>query len=295
MRSSSRPAHRLPSHSHRTPSRPHRRFAFLRAPSAMFSTFNIIRASVYSSVLLCSIICLAIAAHFLSVLSTSDLTHFVPFAIFVSSATLAIILVLSAFSMRRNMNPVSTRIELGCLGFMGTFWIALAAFLVSSASESASVECFVSESDLTPVDGGFSTETYQAQYRVLEAFSIISAILLLGFLLFLFSFAMRHHSKGQKDVWFSPISALDWSSPDTKKASNLPTPVTARRSRSQSRPPATAAPRRHVSEKRTQAPRRPSQSRQPQMAYMPDRREPRPRTSDRYRPDYYRRDASPRR
>ena len=47
MRSSSRPAHRHPSHSHRTPSRPHRRFAFLRAPSAMFSTFNIIRASVY--------------------------------------------------------------------------------------------------------------------------------------------------------------------------------------------------------------------------------------------------------
>ena len=53
MRSSSRPAHRHPSHSHsrshsrRTPSRPRRRFAFLRAPSAMFSTFNIIRASIY--------------------------------------------------------------------------------------------------------------------------------------------------------------------------------------------------------------------------------------------------------
>lgn len=29
----------------------------------------------------------------------------------------------SAFSVRRNMNPVSTRIELGCLGFLGTFWI----------------------------------------------------------------------------------------------------------------------------------------------------------------------------
>lgn len=51
MRSSSRPAYRHPSYSHRPPSRPHPRFAFLRAPSAMFSTFNIIRASVYCTLL----------------------------------------------------------------------------------------------------------------------------------------------------------------------------------------------------------------------------------------------------
>lgn len=122
----------------------------------------------------------------------------------------------------------------------------------------------------------------------------------LVFLLLLFIFAIRHHSKGHKDIWFSPVNALDWSNSDSKKkASNLPAPVTARRARSQSRPPATAAltaaPRRHVSEKRAPAPRRPSQSRQPQTAYMPDRREPRSRTTDRYRPDYYHRDASPRR
>jgi hypothetical protein len=109
------------------------------------------------------------------------------------------------------MNPVSTRIELGCLGLMGTFWIgapsyrptlfypaytdlALGAFLASSDSETASVECFVSETNLTPIDNGcefftpyflrlraetrvVSTETYQAQYRVLEAFSLFNAIL----------------------------------------------------------------------------------------------------------------------
>ncbi|KAH9966117.1 hypothetical protein BC827DRAFT_1182285 [Russula dissimulans] len=179
MRSSSRPAHRHPSHSHRTPSHPRHRFAFLRVPSAMsrFSIFNIIRASIYSFVFLWSIICLALAAHFQSVLSSSDLTRFVPFTIFVSSATLVIILVLSAFSVRRNMNPVSTRIELGCLGLLGTFWIALGAFLANSDSETADVECFVSASNLTPIDGGFSTETYQAQYRVLEALSLFNAIL----------------------------------------------------------------------------------------------------------------------
>lgn len=69
------------------------------------------------------------------------------------------------------MNPVSTRIELGCLGLMGTFWIgafvilaldyrlpqrrvALGGFLASSDSETADVECFVSATDLTPIDGG---------------------------------------------------------------------------------------------------------------------------------------------
>ena len=77
----------------------------------------------------------------------------------------------SAFSVRSNMNPVSTRIELGCLGLMGTFWIgmslswppaiaslyrciALGAFLANSDSETASVECFVSATDLTPIDDG---------------------------------------------------------------------------------------------------------------------------------------------
>jgi len=298
MRSSSRPAHRHPSHSHRTPSRPHRRFAFLRAPSAMFSTFNIIRASVYSSVFICSIICLAIAAHFQSVLSASDLTRFVPFAIFVSSATLAIILVLSAFSVRRNMNPVSTRIELGCLGLMGTFWIALGAFLASSDSETANVECFVSATDLTPIDGGFSTETYRAQYRVLEAFSLINAILILGFLLLLLILALRHHTKGDKDVWYSPVNALDGSGHDLKKATKLPPPVTARRAHSQSKQQYTPTPKRHVSEKRTYT-HRPSQTRQPQpqTAYIPERRAHRSRSrpTERYRPDYYARDASPRR
>jgi len=267
----------------------------------MFSTFNIIRASIYSLVFLWSIICLAIAAHFQSVLSASDLTRFVPFAIFVSSATLAIILVLSAFSVRSNMNPVSTRIELGCLGLMGTFWIALGAFLASSASETASVECFVSATDLTPIDNGFSTETYQAQYRVLEAFSLFNAILIWGFLLLLFGLALKHHTNGHKDIWFSPVTTFDWFNRGSKKAGKLPEPVTARRSRSQSKPSAAqpkpsmaAAPKRQVSDRQTRMPR-PSQGRQPQMAYIPDQRPSRTRSNDRYRPDYYRRDVSPRR
>ncbi|KAI0307329.1 hypothetical protein B0F90DRAFT_1687420 [Multifurca ochricompacta] len=193
------------------------------------------------------------------------------------------------------MNPVSTRIELGCLGLMGTFWIALGAFLASSDSETASVECFVSENDLTPIDGGFSTETYQAQYRVLEAFSLFNAILIWGFLLLLFGLAIKHYTNGHKDIWLSPVTTFDWFSRGSEKAGKLPAPVTARRSRSQSKPSGASAPKRQVSEKRTHAPR-PSQNRQPQMAYIPEQqRLARTRTTDRYKPDYYRRDVSPRR
>jgi len=164
------------------------------------------------------------------------------------------------------------------------------------------VECFVSETNLTPIDDGFSTETYQAQYRVLEAFSLFNAILIWAFLLLLFGLALKHHKNGHQDIWFLPVTTFDWFGRGSKKAGKLPAPVTSRRSRSrsksrsQSNPSAAAAPpRRQVSDRHTRAPR-PPQGRQPQMAYIPAEQRPsRTRTTDRYRPDYYRRDVSPRR
>jgi len=115
-------------------------------------------------------------------------------------------------SALRDRNPISTRTELGCLGLLGTFWlgasqlrlvllgaqvaVALGAFLASSDSENADVECFSSVDGSQVVDvagctflailltpGKYqqsvlvSTETYQAQYRVLEAFSLFNVIL----------------------------------------------------------------------------------------------------------------------
>jgi FtsZ-interacting cell division protein ZipA len=144
-------------------------------------------------------------------------------------------------------------------------------------------------------------------------------VAVLAFLLLLFILALGYHRKGHKDIWYSPVNALDGSSNDSKKAGKLPAPVTARRTHSQSKPQYTqytSAPKRQVSEKRTYE-RRPSQSRQPQpqTAYIPERRpsqsrQPQPQTAyiperraqrsrsrptERYRPDYYARDASPRR
>ncbi|KAI0045294.1 hypothetical protein FA95DRAFT_1561246 [Auriscalpium vulgare] len=288
--------------------------ALLSFSKMMPSKFNIIRAIIYSLVFLWTIICLAIAAHFQSVLAASDLTRFVPFAIFVSSASMVIILVLSAFSVRRNMNPISTRIELGCLGLVGTFWIALGAFLASSDSETASVECFESGDSTSPVDGGFSTDTYQAQYRVLEAFSLFNAALVWGFLLLLFGLAMKHYMNGHKEVWQSPVTTYDWFGKGGK-ASKLPAPVTARPSRSRSKSkaapvPPPDAPKRHRSERsdRSGHEKRPAATpvyavgQDPQTYYVnypssraPARAHTRERNDRSARPDYYRRDASPRR
>jgi len=114
---------------------------FLQTPMA--SLFNIIRACIYATVLVFTLICLAMAGHFQSVLVPSDLTRFVPFAIFVCSASMLIFIVLLAFSfLFRERNPISTRTELACLGLTGIFWLILGAFLVLSDSKAAEVECF---------------------------------------------------------------------------------------------------------------------------------------------------------
>ncbi|PIL37184.1 hypothetical protein GSI_00876 [Ganoderma sinense ZZ0214-1] len=200
--------------------------------------FNIVRLCVYVAVLLWTIVCLAIAAHFQSILQTSDLTRFVPFAIFVCCATLVIIVALLAFGLWKERNPISTRVELGCLGLAGTLWLALGAFVASSDSELADVECFSSsDADAEPIDiPGFNTETYHAQYHVLEAFSFFNMILIFAFLVLLLVLAIRQHRAGTKHVWILPVTMISWFGRTGRHVPKLPAPVT-HRSRSRSRRP----------------------------------------------------------
>lgn len=201
---------------------------------AMPSKFNIFRACIYGAVLTWTVICLAIAAHFQSLLVITDLTRFVPFTIFVCSASMLILIILLGCSLIRTTNPISTRIELGCLGLLGTFWLALGAFLASSDSENANVECFSSDAQTDPIDmPGFSTETYQAQYRVLEAFSLFNVILILAFLLFLLALAVKHHFRVNRNVWYIAVTQYPWFGKNLSQ-SKLPAPVSSR-SRSRGR------------------------------------------------------------
>jgi len=198
--------------------------------------FSMVRMLIYSTVLLWTIICLAVAINLQRILSASDLTRFVPFSIFVCSASLLIFVALLAFGLRKDQNPISTKIELGCLGLAGTLWLALGVFLATSESQTAEVECFASEFDTEPLETGFSTGAYHAQYRVIEAFSIFNVILIWGFAMFLLCLVLRQHFEGKREAWNYPVTTYPWFSTSAKpKSSKLPAPVTTRTGRSHSR------------------------------------------------------------
>jgi len=182
--------------------------------SRMPSLFNSIRGGIYLAALLFSVICLAMAGHFEAVLASSDLTRFVPFALFVGSASLLIIILLLGFSfLFRDRNPISTRMELSSLALAGIFWLALGVYLASSDSQSADVECFASTTSTEVLDASsasFHTEQYQAMYRVLNAFSLVNASLLLIFAFGLFFLALRRHRKGDEHMWYGPVTSCAW-------------------------------------------------------------------------------------
>ncbi|KAJ3930067.1 MAG: hypothetical protein NXY57DRAFT_1013839 [Lentinula lateritia] len=185
-----------------------------RRKSRMPSLFNSLRGGIYVAAILFTVICLAMAGHFEAVLASSDLTRFVPFALFVGSASLLIILLLLGFSfLFRERNPISTRLELASLALAGIFWLALGIYLASSDSQSADVECFASATSTQVLDdssASFHTEQYQAMYRVLNAFSLINATLLLIFAFGLFLLALRRHRKGDEHMWYGPVTSCAW-------------------------------------------------------------------------------------
>jgi len=224
--------HQQSSRRRRQPSTLARIFCLAGMPSA----FNIARAVIYATVLLWTVICLAIAVHLHGLLVTSDLTRFIPFAIFVCSASLIIMLSLLVCTLMRERSPISTRIELGCLGLAGTFWLSLGAFLATSDSENADVECFASATSTSnPINvPGFSTETYRAMYRVLEAFSLFNTILVWGFLFFLLALVLRQHFMGHRSMWYCAATSYPWFEKSKGSKSKLPQPITSR-SRSRGR------------------------------------------------------------
>ncbi|KAF8655236.1 hypothetical protein AX16_003141 [Volvariella volvacea WC 439] len=255
----------------------------------MPSLFNTIRACIYGAVLLFTVICIAMAGHFQHVLAASDLTRFVPFAIFVCTASLIIFIILLASSyFLRERNPISTRIELACLGLAGIFWLVLGVYLTTSESQSADVECFASENDVVPLDdaaASFHTDQYQAMYRVLMTFALINATLVLLACLALLFLALRRHKMGDEHMWHGPVTSCAWfnnygnSKPAARRGGGkinptgiLPTtapvaaPAPVTKASNHSSTPYTHAPRRHHSKgthSSRHADRRPRHSEKP--------------------------------
>ncbi|KZW04029.1 hypothetical protein EXIGLDRAFT_827960 [Exidia glandulosa HHB12029] len=194
----------------------------------MHNVLNFARFCVYLAIMAWTVIVLAIAAHFEQMLVSSDLTRFVPLAIFISATTLLVILGLLLAPVTLRHNPISTLYELCSLGLLGVFWIALGAYTASA--EMGEVECFADEDETEPIEvPGFSTDDYHAQYRALEGFSLINAFLLLGFLLFMLALAFLQHKKGYSP-WSTPMPLFPWFSRrgNRQRPSKLPPPVTSK-------------------------------------------------------------------
>ncbi|KAL1678487.1 hypothetical protein EV122DRAFT_290264 [Schizophyllum commune] len=177
-------------------------------------SFKTARACLYAAVIVLTIICTGMAGYFASVLMHSSLTTFVPFALFVCASSILIFFCLLGFSaILAHRNPISTRIELGSLGLSGIFWLSLGALMASSAAQDADVECFSSEDSTTPLSedlASLKTDQFHAMYRVLEAFSLLNAILVLGFFLMLFGLAIRRHRLGDTHMWVGPVTSCAW-------------------------------------------------------------------------------------
>jgi len=181
------------------------------------SLFTTIRLVIFLMVIVWSLIVLGIAAHFQDIFVANDLTHYIPFAIFVAAITLFIViaLLISGRWMQHKGILSQTRTELSLVGFLGGFWLALGLYV--SLAPIADVEC--------DDDELYSTGTYHTQYRVLEVFSLFNLILLMGYLFLLLGLALRRHFKGDRDVWQACVTTTSWFAPVGK----LPSPVTARK------------------------------------------------------------------
>lgn len=80
-----------------------------------------------------------------------------------------------------------------------------------------------------------NTETFHAQYRVLEAFTFFNIILIWAFMLMLLFLAVRHHRWGHKMVWLWSVTAFPWfggQDMQTGKLGPLPPPASTKRSTS---------------------------------------------------------------
>jgi len=113
----------------------------------------------------------------------------------------------------RERNPISTRIELASLGLAGIFWLILGVYLTTSDAQTADVECFTATDLQVPLDeqvANFHTDQFQSMYRVLNAFSLLNALLVIiscGILLIL---ALRRHWRGDEHMWHGPVTSCAW-------------------------------------------------------------------------------------
>jgi len=200
----------------------------------MQNVLNLVRFGMYIAIAAWAAIVLGLAVNFDKMLVASDLTRFVPLAIFIAAATMLVIIVLLLAPVALRHNPVSTLYELASLAFLGVFWLALGVY--TATAEMGEVECFADDDETEPIEfAAFTTDIYHSQYRALEGFALINVFMLFGFLLFMLVQAFLQHRKGYRSVWTTPLPLYPWFGGRRRggrSGGKLPPPVTAKQPKS---------------------------------------------------------------
>jgi len=200
--------------------------------------FRIFRFAIFFTVMAWSLIVLGLAAFFDHLIISSDMTRYVPFSIFLAVITLVIIpTLLIAGALKKWQLLSQVRTELAFTGLLGLMWLILG--LSTASAEDSIVTCDFDNSGEFVESDQYSTDMYHEQLRVLRAFSIFNAILLLAFFAILLWMTIRQHLMGRTLVWTSRTTTYPWfgGAPvvpskewnTSQESLGLPPPVTAKK------------------------------------------------------------------
>ncbi|KAH7105709.1 hypothetical protein BKA62DRAFT_690618 [Auriculariales sp. MPI-PUGE-AT-0066] len=204
--------------------------SFLCFPG-MHNILNFVRLCLYLAVVAWAAIVLGLACNFDKMLVASDLTRFVPLAIFIAATTMLVMIALLLAPIALRHNPITTLYELSSIAFLSVFWLALGCY--TATAEMGDVECYADEDETEPIEfAAFTTDIYHAQFRALEGFALINVFLLLGFLFFMLLQAYIQQRKGFRTVWSTPLALYPWFGGrrrnNRSNSTKLPPPVTAK-------------------------------------------------------------------
>ncbi|KAF5393798.1 hypothetical protein D9757_000387 [Collybiopsis confluens] len=162
----------------------------------------IMRLIVFVGTLVCSVIVLALSAHFTSTTTSVAHIYFPPVAVALFTALLSIITLSTMLGLEYTQNLKGTftskvLTEIVWIFILWTFWVSSAASLAEYQP--------VLEFDFLCEDGFFAGACQE--YSAIEAFSFLPWFALLSYDITLFIHAILCHNRGVSP-WFTPVQSL---------------------------------------------------------------------------------------
>ncbi|KAJ3544173.1 hypothetical protein NMY22_g2875 [Coprinellus aureogranulatus] len=163
----------------------------------------LLRIGVFGSVCVLSLIVFALSAHIISVTSTARYGYYFTFtALGLATALLTLISLPAIYVIsikRRGAFTSYIGVEVGWCWFLWIMWVATASHTVGFGVNFCS--------------GGLCSEA-----QVIEAFSFLNWLAMMGYTITLLAFAIMLHMRGHTNVWTAEVTTFDWNAPNVKFA-----------------------------------------------------------------------------